>query len=352
MTNFIELDSYTKEENPTIIIGRNILLKIIEDPNKQALLKSNLVKKFVSASNLSSDDTRNLIHRLMEQEMYMTTPSLVRSLLQNKDKLAELSNLATFVEQIMSPLMKTELFKTVQEEQALGDSYAKKMLENKRLLPDLAFRIKGKVNRKLLKEYEKKLLAIDKEIQKKIGHGLLVPSTLFLCPKCNVVLDAREIDNKKCVCCNSNIDQQNMRRISFYKVHDEIKAIWRSNLWFEAYFANLLRKLEFRTWTSVQAMGASGILHEVDVLAIRDGTVVICECKTGKVSRNDVFNFHTKVGDLKSHLSILALIGELPERQTREFVKKNPAMIRLENMGKLDEKDVLKDLANRLSLKA
>jgi Holliday junction resolvase len=98
-------------------------------------------------------------------------------------------------------------------------------------------------------------------------------------------------------------------------------------------------------------MGASGILHEVDVLAIRKGTVLVCECKTGKVSRNDVFNFCTKASDLKAHISILALVDELPEPQTREFLKKNPAIIRIENMGKKKEIEVLNDLRQRLLIK-
>jgi len=36
MPNFIELDSSIREENPTIILGKNILLKIIENSDKQA----------------------------------------------------------------------------------------------------------------------------------------------------------------------------------------------------------------------------------------------------------------------------------------------------------------------------
>jgi hypothetical protein len=39
MPNFIELDSSIREENPTIILGKNIIIKIIEDAKKQALLK-------------------------------------------------------------------------------------------------------------------------------------------------------------------------------------------------------------------------------------------------------------------------------------------------------------------------
>jgi len=54
---------------------------------------------------------------------------------------------------------------------------------------------------------------------------------------------------------------------------------------------------------------------------------------------------------LKAHLSILALIGELPEPETREFVKKYPSIITLENMGKIREADILADLKHRLSTK-
>ena len=88
-------------------------------------------------------------------------------------------------------------------------------------------------------------------------------------------------------------------------------------------------------------MGASGMLHEVDVLAIRDESVIACECKTGKVTRNDVFNFFTKVSDLKVNLSILVLIHSFPEPETRRFVKRNPAIIGLENMGKREDTEIL-----------
>lgn len=307
------------------------------------------MKKFVSTSDLFNDDVRALIDRLMEQEAYMTTPSLVKGLLQYKDRLEDLSTALGPIEKIFAPMKEAEIFKTFQEDPALTEIYTKKLSENKELLQDLMFRIKGEIDKKLVKRHEEKLLTIDKEIEKIAHHGLLVPSTLFVCSRCNVILFSQEIDNKKCLSCNSEISQENMKRISVYKVPDEIKNIWRSNLWFEAYFAGLLRKLGFRTWVSVHAMGASGILHEVDVLAIKNGTVIVCECKTGKISRNDVFNFCTKVGDLKTHMSILALIRELPEPQTREFVRKNRAIITLENMGRMKEDDVLTDLKRKLS---
>jgi len=172
MPNFIELDSSTREENPTIILGKNILLKIIEDSDKQALLKNDLVKKFVSTTDLSNDDLRTLIDKLMEQEAYITAPSLVQALLRNKDKLEELATSLGAIEQIMAPIIEAEIFKEIQEDAALVDPLAKKLSENKELLQDFMFRIKGKIDKKLIKKHEEKLLAIDKEIEKKLVMDL------------------------------------------------------------------------------------------------------------------------------------------------------------------------------------
>lgn len=142
-----------------------------------------------------------------------------------------------------------------------------------------------------------------------------------------------------------------MERIPIVKVPLEIRQVWQSNLWFEAYFAHLLQKLGCKTWTGIHVMGASGMQHEVDVLAVKDDTVIISECKTGKASRNEVFNFCTKLGDLKAHVSIWAQIKELPEPETRKFVQKNRAIIKLENMGKMKDADILTYLKKELPIK-
>jgi len=36
-----------------------------------------------------------------------------------------------------------------------------------------------------------------------------------------------------------------------------------------------------------------------------------------------VFDFLTKVDDIKAHFSIYAMMNELPEPETREFIRKN-----------------------------
>ena len=346
-----ELDSSAKEENITLVLGKNILLKIIENPEKQNLLKNKTVKKFVSIPDLCYDDVRLLVANLFEKEAYLAAPSFVQGLLKEKDKLAQLKPVLDSLDQMLAPLKESKLFKAMEKLGSDKDTFTKELLKQEDILPDLMLRIMGKIDKKQLQESEKQRLSINKEIEEKTGLKILVPSTLFVCSKCNVIL-IQDIANKKCLICNRKISDEDVKRIPIYRIPDEIRNVWSSNLWFEAYFARLLHGLGYETWTSVQAMGASGILHQVDVLAIKNGTVLTCECKTGKVSRNDVFNFCTKVSDLKSHIAVLALIGELPEPETREFVKKNPAIIRLENMGKMKEPDILNKLEERLSIKS
>lgn len=345
------LDSSVREENPTLILGKNILLKIVEDTKKKNLLRNKLVK-FVSIPGLCNDDVRSLIDSLVEREACLTAPSFFQALIQEREKIEDLEPVLDWFERIMAPLKESKFFKAIEKKISEEDKFVKELLlEQKDLLPDLMLRV-GKIDKEQLRKYEKKLVALNKEIEKKTGLRILVSSTLFICPDCKVILGSPEISFKKCYSCNKKMNEENVERIPIYKIPDEIKNVWQSNLWFEAYFAKLLRKLGCKTWTSVHAMGVSGILHEVDVLAIKNGTVLICECKTGKVSRNNVFNFCTKVSDLKAHISILALIRELPEPETREFVKKDPAIIRLENMGKMKEVDILAHLKHRLSIKA
>lgn len=55
------LDSSIQEENITLILGKNILLKIIEDPEKQMLLNDKVVKEFISIPNICHDEVRLLI---------------------------------------------------------------------------------------------------------------------------------------------------------------------------------------------------------------------------------------------------------------------------------------------------
>jgi len=68
----------------------------------------------------------------------------------------------------------------------------------------------------------------------------------------------------------------------------------------------------------------------------------------GKVRRRDVFNLWAIGQDLKSHVSVLALVGRLPETETREFVSKDLSMVLLENLGEKKKSQIIKELRNSI----
>lgn len=344
------LDSSSKKENITIIIGKNILLKLVEDEKKREILCDPLIKKFVRIPNLPNKNIAATIDQLIDQDVYLDTPPLLRSLIENKETFAQAIKQMEVLTNLFKPLMDSTFVQEVGEIIKIEDEKATELAQNDKHIQDLTFRMKGQVDMKFIESYEKKLLLINDNFEKATGVKLIIPSNLFVCPKCNARLWDKEITDKKCLSCNLPIDDHNIKRVPVYRMHEKIKNIWKSGLWFEAYLAGLLNKLGYKTWTSVNIMGASGILHEIDVVAIKDGTLLVCECKTGKVSRNDVFNFYTKVGDTKAHASILALIGDFPDPQTRDFVGKNLSIILFENMGETEESLILNELKQRLRI--
>jgi len=335
--SILELDASTKEESITLILGKTILLKIIEDPEKRKLLESSVVKRLVSIPDLCQDDIRLGIEGLLEKEnalIRMSVPTFFE---------AKTFNLPT------GKLKTLEESFTIKIPQTRKQEFSEAFLDK---FSDFMCRLTGKIDKKYMKKQDAKMVLIGDKLKKKTNLEFLTPSNFLLCPKCKVILFTKEFDGyKKCPSCKEEIKREKADRIYLHKVRLNIKKVWEKGRWFEAYFTRLLRNLGWKTWTDVHVMGASGILHEVDVLAIRKGTVLACECKTGKVSRNDVFNFCTKASDLKAHISIIALIEELPEPQTREFLKKNPVIIRIEGMGKKKENEVLNDLKQRLLIK-
>jgi hypothetical protein len=339
--------SYVDEENIVIVLGRNIILKIIENPTVKALLDDQKIKTFVSIKDLCEENTRSLINDLITQEAYLTAPSIVQEIIEEKEKHPNFEQRVKALTRITQPLTQSKFAKKVESRlsKTLKDD-----LSSEELRRDLMFRLKGEVDERKIQKHVRRLLAIQKEITERTGLRMMVRSTLLVCPHCNVVLFPHEVTDSlaECFVCNKTIKEEKLKSVPIYRIHEKIRKVWHRNLWFEAHFAGLLRKLDFRTWIGVHVMGASGIPHEVDILAIKNGMVVICECKTGKVSRNNVFNFCTKVSDLKGHVSILALIKELPEPETREFLRKNQAIITLENMGKMKEKAILTELNSKL----
>ena len=348
----------TVGKNTKIIHERDVLLKIIENAPSQKLLNETSVKNLISIPNLCNDEIRTLIDNIIEREATLTLPSFARDLLRygkQLETLVEVSKmfnrwLAKFKELPMFQKIETILEERLEEE--FGEKFRKMGEEEKETfrLSILSLFNVIVTEKQLLKD-NKKLSAIDRKLRRKTGFGILLTSNILGCPNCNVVLATEEYKSaKKCIVCGKRIRRNKAKTINVHKVPESIKEVWTRNLWFEAFVAKLFRKLGWKTWVNVRVMGSSGMKHEVDVLAIKKGTVLVSECKTGKVKRQDVFNFWAKATDLKAHMGIFALLKSLPESETRRFIEKNPIIVSLEKVGELKEAQIMDKLAGKLNL--
>lgn len=216
-----------------------------------------------------------------------------------------------------------------------------------------------RVVEKRLQRYEGQLQRLDGRIRRfNPSLELIEEAVVLRCPRCAIpVLREREshdwIEIVKgeleepvdCYACAHRFGSGDARRTKLHFVKSIIREVWKEDLWMEAYMSKLLQLMGWQTrGPRVYVLGSSGVEHEIDVLGNKKGFVLACECKTGKIERKDVFNFWAKVQDIRSHVSVLALIGRLPESQTREFVSKNLSMVLLENLGQKSQRRILRDM--------
>jgi len=339
----IELDGSVREEDVTLLIGKNIVLKLVENRRIEQLLSRPEVKVLL--------ETEDLCHT---------------SLLEKMNSLLRLLDWTNLEESLPHMMIRNLYMHVYFLERRLR--FARKVMPALRDLRQVK-----KDSRKFfdsIRNLDQKIIELENKIRE-FNSDLAVtrPSIIFSCPQCNApVIALREKPEERqsihrlrrptifrrfelqlgefkgsmrCLFCSNSITREAVNRHPVHEIIPTIEEVWKTGLWLEEYTASILRSLEWQTWTRVNILGTSGIPHEVNLLAIKKGFVLVGECKTGKVSREDVFTFSTKMTDLKSHLGLFGLLGELPEPETREFMKKNPAVTLIEKMCDLKRKDLI-----------
>ena len=358
-----ELDGSLKEEEITIIIGKNIILKLVGRLDKNALFKDPYVRAFLKTPNLTYKDTIKKINRLVEMDYRLDTLAYQESFLgfaQNLffDPNVRKKFLGEKADREFGESMK-ESMKEVKIKKSLKD-FSKILKELKRMseeeidqfseamstiftkLPEAYF----KFVKKTIEESNKESIAIEKSLKIKNEKLELLRSVAVpFCPHCNKSLFLGDKSryglikgSVKCKSCRKKVTNKNATYLYMNRLHPSLLEVWNRGIWLEEYFASILRRLGWQeTRTHVLILGASGVRHEIDILGIKGSRVCLVECKTGKVSRTDVFNFWTKIFDIRSHISIYLCLEEMPEPETRHFLQNNPSVILLE---KIKEKHV------------
>lgn len=360
----IPLDASTREEDVTILHGKNLLLKLIENKEVKQFLSGKDIEQFLSTEDLCFKGFRETMNNILkvqrdfqsvlERAVYETERGFFISARRRLRARYPIYSGRILRELSREPFPKQLLVEYKKRNSAL----MKRLLKTDQELLKCEEKIK-EFNKNLEVLYPTVLLRcsmcgspVVKE-REKSGTKPPVPSryrgfwySRYLHPE-HIGFDVVKGEIKgsiKCAFCGHVIEREKALRTHIHWLKDPILKLWEGNLWLEDYVSRLLRSVQWNTWSHVSVLGSSGVRHEVDVLGVKGSYVLVCECKTGHVTRQDVFNFWAKVYDIRSHVSMLALIEQLPEPETKEFVVKNPSVVLLENLGEKKKRQIAEEL--------
>jgi len=360
----IPLDSSTREEEVTLLHGRNLLIKLVENREITNLLADGAVRDFLSTEDLCYKDFRNAMNTILRLERELDE-ELKKELLYRRE---QAFRQARYYRKGFSPRRPLTYWSMLYS--GIPREKIEALLPEK-LLTDLRTRTELSVGR--LQRIDSELLAFEKEL-KRFNSSLEVlhPTVILRCPRCGLPVfterkptgspiypdDAEfsEVDVVKgeikgsttCLLCHLVFERGTALRINLHLPRVKIREIWNRNIWLEDYVSRLLQSMQWKTWSHAYVLGSSGVRHEIDVLGVKGSYVLVCECKTGDVARQDVFNFWAKAYDIRSHVNMLALVELLPEPETREFVTKNPSLFLLENLGEKKRSEIVDELKSSI----
>lgn len=163
-----------------------------------------------------------------------------------------------------------------------------------------------------------------KTMSKKLGLEVVKPHGEYYCKKCRGFRsgpDLTQTSPPKCTICQTPLRKKNIDRMD-----NEISS-YLGGYWFEDYVANVLNSNGWVAWSlpSLMIYGASGASHQVDVLAIKNGSILIVECKTGEFSPSQVRTFLGKYYDVRCHKALAIAIGNIHPDGIK-LIEKNPAI--------------------------
>lgn len=152
----------------------------------------------------------------------------------------------------------------------------------------------------------------------------------YFCKKCNGFRsgpDLTQAPNPTCALCKNLLNKFSINQI------DNDAVNYLTGYWLEDYIANVFASLNWKAWSSPSLMihGVSGTSHQIDVLAIKDGRVLIVECKTGEFSPTQVMNFLAKSYDIRCHKALAIAIGEI-HPDAKKVIEKNAAIDYYDNI--------------------
>jgi len=382
------LDESLKDQDITKVIGEDVLSRIFERPRKKKILNEKQAKELLSIEDLSLKKTQlhiDEIRRLIEEEKKLTIDFVKEDVDAIQNALAEEGRSTVNTELLPGTNASGRRMWRISWVQTYKDD-----------VPLLEKDIRGRLTKYMecqLIEKDKDIVRHESELRKLNPElKFLKPISIPLCPKCHtpffdntsdverekqskriakkeskkapptqsstaMVLQLSGATNIKkvlwgelkepqqCELCNNLVFQRNAATIPLHEIDPAISDVLSENLWFEEYIAVILRELDFETWTSPDVKGASGIRHEMDVLAIKNGSIVCAECKNADIKGcNKIMTFSQKCHDIGSHLGLIALTGNFGDTNVGEFVRKDATLYPLLNLRDKPKKEIISEL--------
>jgi len=174
---------------------------------------------------------------------------------------------------------------------------------------------------------------IDK-LQKKLSFDLLRKQKEYYCKKCKAFrpgppLSSNIVNCRRC--------EQLLKGIGVNYLKKDIGK-YLNGFWLEECVAKILNSLGWKAWSSPNLMvyGVSGVAHQIDVLAVKKGLILIVECKTGDFVPRQIKNLFAKYNDIKCHYAIALSMGSI-HPEGKKLIEKNPAIKSCENIKNINK---------------
>ncbi len=169
-----------------------------------------------------------------------------------------------------------------------------------------------------------KRTALLKRQARTLGLDIIGKNKEFYCPQCRGFRSGPDLSKPEatCVRCKNLLKTMQIERI-----HDNDLVSYLRGNWLEDYVAHVLEINGWAAWSSpsLQVYGVSGAPHQIDVLAIKNGVVLVAECKTGDFTPTQVRTFLTKYYDVRCHQALAVSVGKI-HADGLKIIEKNPAI--------------------------
>ena len=242
-------------------------------------------------------------------------------------------------------LLKEKILKDRKVFTAKRQKFIQKLLVADREMREQLNKDKKELNKRNSSEFDdfsnnlKRRQDLLKKSAKNLKFEVIKPHKEYLCGNCHGFRPGPSLattDKPTCALC------KNLLKGFYIQLIDTDVVNYLTGYWFEDYIANLLNKNGWKAWSSSTLMvhGVSGASHQIDVLAIKDGRVLIVECKTGEFAPTQVMNFLGKYYDIRCHQALAIAIGRI-HPDAKKLIEKNAAIDYYDNIksyGSLTEK--------------